>query len=158
MNRLSRFSVVAVLTDVLLAPAVASFLVAALLFSSAAQALEIWKFDKMADYDQASYVGLLVQGAEKVLTDEGRSDLAALVNKLFLTIPAGDKMSLGMTEFERNLALLRLDDARVHEKNPKEPWLEVEDVMFSTLQKNHIDLPDNFFTVNNNFKPKFPPQ
>ena len=84
---------------------------AAMLFSSAAQAMEIRQFDKMADQDQSEYVGLLVQGAEKVLTDEGKADLAAQVDKLFLTIPAGDKMSLGMTEFELNLARARVADA-----------------------------------------------
>ncbi len=90
---------------------VGAFMSAAMLSVSAAQAMEIRQFDKMADQDQAEYVGLLVQGAERVLRNEGRADLAAQVDKLFLTIPAGDKMSLGMTEFERNLALAREDDA-----------------------------------------------
>src|ERR1700674_3753072 len=63
----------------------ATFLSAAMLFTTGAQAMEIRQFDKMADQDQAEYVGLLVQGAEKVLTDEGRSDLAAQVEHLFTT-------------------------------------------------------------------------
>jgi hypothetical protein len=50
----------------------ATFLPAAMLLTIAAQAMTIQQFDKMADQDQAEYVGLLVQGAEKVLTDEGR--------------------------------------------------------------------------------------
>jgi len=53
---------------------------------------------------------------------------------------------------------MRLDDLIDHEKNPKDPWLEVEDVMFGTLEKKHIDLPDNFYTVARNFHPKFPPK
>ncbi len=44
---------------------------AAVIFSGAAQAMEIRQFDKMAVPDQSEYVGLIVQGAEKVLTDEG---------------------------------------------------------------------------------------
>jgi hypothetical protein len=61
----------------------ATFLSAAMLFTSAAQAMEIRQFDKMAIPDQSEYVGLLVQGAEQVLRDEGRADLAAQVEHLF---------------------------------------------------------------------------
>jgi len=39
-----------------------TFLSAAMLFSSAAQAMEIRQFDKMAIQDQGKYVGLLVSG------------------------------------------------------------------------------------------------
>ena len=52
----------------------ATFLSAAILFANLAQAMEIRQFDKMANDDQAEYVGELIQGAEKVLTDEGRPD------------------------------------------------------------------------------------
>jgi hypothetical protein len=82
----------------------ATFLSAAMLFTMGAQAMEIRRFDKMADQDQADYIGDLIVGAEKVLTDEGR--------------PA----------------------------------------MFATLDKNHIPLPDSFYTVASNFKPKLPLQ
>jgi hypothetical protein len=40
------------------------------------------------------------------------------------------------------------------QKNPKDPRIEVEDAMAATLDKNHIQLPDSFFTVNKNFKPR----
>lgn len=73
MNRLNKFMV-------------AAFMSAAMLLPNMAQAMEIRQFDKMADLDQASYVGLLVQGAEKVLTYVGKANLAAQVDKLFLTI------------------------------------------------------------------------
>jgi hypothetical protein len=62
-----------------------------------------------------------------------------------------------MVEFETNLALARVADAKRAEKDPKAQRVEVEDAMAVTLQKNHIDLPDSFFTVARNFKPKFPP-
>ena len=42
--------------------------------------------------------------------------------------------------------------------HPNDPRLEVEDAMFVTLQKNYIPLPDSFYTVNKNFKPKHLPQ
>ena len=137
---------------------VATCLTAAMLVTSAAQAMEIRQFDKMADRDQSEYVGLLVQGAEKVLTDEGKADLAAQVDKLFLTIPAGDKMSLGMTEFEVNLARVRVVNAKNVEKTPSAPRLEVEHAMILTLKDNGITLPKSFMHVGDNFKPKHPPQ
>jgi hypothetical protein len=92
------------------------------------------------------------------LTDEGRPDLAAQVKQLFTTKNSGDVDTIGMVEFERNLALFRVNDAKHAAAHPNDPRLEVEDAMAATLQKNHIDLPDSFFTVNKNFKPKHPIQ
>src|SRR5450631_2077738 len=46
---------------------VAAFMSAAMLLPSMVQAMEIRQFDKMAVPDQSDYVGLLVQGAEKIL-------------------------------------------------------------------------------------------
>lgn len=135
----------------------ATFLSAAMLFTMGAQAMEIRQFDKMADRDQSDYIGDLIVGAEKVLTDEGRPDLAAQVKHLFTTKNAGDADVIGMVEFENNLALLRVADAKNAQKNPNDPRVEVEDVMALTLRKNHIDLPDSFVTVARNFKPKLPP-
>ena len=136
----------------------ATFLLAAVLFPGSLQAMEIWRFDKMADQDQGAYVGLLVEGAEHVLVAQGRNDLAAQVDQLFTKKLGNDNMPLGMVEFERNLALVRLDDAKDAEKHPNDPRLEVEDVMAITLENNRIELPDSFFAVAKHFKPKFPPQ
>jgi hypothetical protein len=131
---------------------------AQLLCIRAAQAMEIRQFDKMAVSDQSEYVGLLVQGAEKVLTDERRPDLAAQVEHLFTTTLSGDRHTVGAVEFESNLAILRENDARNAISHPSDRRLEVEDVMFLTLRKNHIDLPDSFYTVNASFRPKLPPK
>ena len=124
--------------------------------------MEIQQFDKIADQDQAEYVGLLVQGAENVLTDEGRTDLSAQVDKLFLTKLSGDKMSLGMVEFERNLALARVADAERAAQDAKAHRLEVEDAMLVTLRKNNIPLSQDFIkhfrAVNSSFQPKHPSQ
>ena len=49
------------------APIFASTFSAALLFSAAAQAMEIRQFDKMALEDQSAYLGRLVAGAQKTL-------------------------------------------------------------------------------------------
>jgi hypothetical protein len=140
----------------------ATLLSASLLALNAAQAMEIRLFDKMADQDQGAYVGLLVQGVEKVLTNQGRTDLAAQVHLLIMTTPPGDKMSLLMTEFERNLALARVADAERATQDPNAHRLEVEDAMLVTLKKNNIPLSEDFIrafrTVNSGFHPKNPPQ
>jgi hypothetical protein len=129
-----------------------------LLFSSAARAMEIWKFDKMADADQDEYVADLVVGAQKVLKDDGNPDLAKKARKLFLSIPAGDKISVGMGEFEINLARARVADLERVKKDPSASRLEVEHAMIVTLKKNDIVLPKSFMTVGKEFKPKHPPK
>ena len=136
---------------------VTAFLSAAMLVQLA-QAMEIRKFDEMAGRDQSDYINALIDGAEKVLTDEGRPDLAKQVEHLFATKNPGDADTIGMVEFENNLALLRVEDAKNAEKHPKDPRIEVEDVMALTLEKNHIKLPDSFFTVAKDFKPKHTPE
>jgi hypothetical protein len=128
-----------------------------LLVSPEVRAMEIRKFDKMDDRDQAEFIGDLIIGAENVLTGAGRAADSAKVKHLFTTKDPGDADVVGMVEFERNLALLRVDDARNAVKNPKDPRIEVEDAMAVTLEKNGIKLPDSFFTVNKGFKPKYPP-
>ncbi len=130
----------------------------ALLLTSAAQAMEIQQFDKMAVQDQHDYVNALIVGAQKVLIDERRDDLAAQIQSLFTKIPPGDSISLGLEEFETNLAQARIFDAETHAKDHNAQRVEVEDAMAITLKKNKIELPDSFFTVARNFKPKHPPQ
>ena len=130
-------------------------IVSGILFvGTAAQAMEIRQFDKMADQDQAEYIGDLIIGAEKVLADAGKPAVSAQVKHLFTTKDPGDADVMGMVEFERNLAIVRAHDAH----HPEEPPSEVEDVIFLTLQNNHIELPDSFYDVNKNFRPKLPPK
>jgi hypothetical protein len=107
----------------------AALLSASMLFAIAAQAVEIPQYDTMAIPDQGSYVALLIQGAEKTLTDERRPDLAAQVEKVFSTTLPGDQHTLGMVEFERNLARARVVDADGLLKDPKALRIEVEDAM-----------------------------
>jgi len=129
-----------------------------ILLINTAQAIEIRQYDKMADQDQADYIQVFVDGAQKVLKDEGRGDLANKMDALFTEVPAGDKVSLGMEEFEDNLALVRVYDAHNVVKNPTIPRLEVEHAMILTLKKNGIILPKSFMHVVTISTPKFPPQ
>jgi hypothetical protein len=129
---------------------------AALLIPGAAQAMTIVQFDKMADKDQADYIGDLIVGAEKILTDTGKPTLATQVRRLFTTKDPGDADTIGMVELERNIAISRVADLKRVQSNPSARRLEVEDAMFITLKKNTIELPDSFFSVNANFRPKLP--
>jgi hypothetical protein len=135
---------------------VAAFMSAAMLLTSAAQAMQIQQFDKMAGQDQDDYIGDLIVGAENVLTDEGRPDLAAQVKQLFTTKNPGDVDTIGMISFEANLATLRVIDAKNSANNPGAPRLEVEHAMILALKDNGIVLPKSFMTVNSSFKPKLP--
>jgi hypothetical protein len=132
---------------------------AATLLSGPAQAMEIRQFDKMADRDQVDYIDGLITGAEKVLTASGKPALAAQVEHLFTTkLNPGDTDTTGMIELERNLATLRVHDLQNQQKKPNDPRLEVEDVIILTLHKNNIELPDSYYDVNKNFRPKLPPK
>jgi hypothetical protein len=134
---------------------VATFLSFALIISGE-QAMEIRQFDKMAVSDQGDYVQAQVDGAQKVLKADGKADLAAKVKHLFTTKDPGDAHTIGVVEFERNLALARAADADRAVKDPNAPRLEVEHAMFVTLKKNGVILPSAFMTVASNFKPKLP--
>src|SRR5262249_49130783 len=122
--------------------------------SNPAFSMEIRQFDKMSIEDQGDYLALLVGGAEKVLRDAGRAPDADKVEHLFTTTVPGDTLTIGSVEFERNLAILRAADSKHAVDHPDDPRVEVEDAMFQTLKKNHIQLPDSFFTVAKDFKPK----
>jgi hypothetical protein len=81
---------------------VAAFMSATILLASTAQALEIQKFDKMDEQDQNEYVAELVLGAQKILTDAGKTDHAANVEKLFTTVLGNDRSSVGVEDFMSN--------------------------------------------------------
>jgi hypothetical protein len=134
----------------------ATFLSAAILVPSATQAMTILQFDKMAVSDQGAYVVLLIEGAQKVLIDEGKNDLAEKIHRLFTEIPPGDDDPAGVTQFEMLLARTRLADLERIAKDPKAGRLHVEHVMIMTVKINDITLPKTFMGVGNAFKPKFP--
>ena len=55
------------------------------ILTNASRAMEIEKFDKMAHEDRKEYVIELIEGAQKVLRDEGHADLPEKVAELFTT-------------------------------------------------------------------------
>ena len=120
--------------------------------------MTIQQFDKMAMSDQVEYIADLIDGAQKVLTNDGKPGVAAQVKYLFTTKNSGATSTIGMRAFETSLASLRAIDESNAEKNPKAHRLEVEQVMIAALKNHGIILPKSFLTVANNFKPKYPPQ
>jgi len=56
-----------------------------------------------------------------------------------------------MGQFELNLSLARVADLQAAEKDPRARRLEVEDVMYVTLERNGIKLPAGFKPVASNF-------
>jgi hypothetical protein len=130
----------------------------ACLLAGTAHAMEIRDFDRMVKSDQNEYVADLVIGAQTVLKQTGHPELATKVRDLFRIIKPGDQISDGMAEFEIILAKTRLAEATRLEKDPNARHLEVEHAMSITLKRNGVELPDSFFTVNKNFRPKFSPK
>ena len=135
-----------------------TFLTIALLFPGAARAMTIQQFDKMAMSDQVAYIADLIEGAQKVLANDGKPGTAAQVKFLFTTRNPGATGTKGMSAFETSLAALRAINDRNVEKNPRAQRLEVEQAMMSALKEHGIVLPKSFIAVANNFKPKYPPQ
>jgi hypothetical protein len=140
----------------------AAVLSVAVLLSSAAQAMEIHQYDKMSNNDQSEYVALLVGGAEQAFKDESRADLAAQVDRLFTTTDPGDAHTIGVVEFQMNLALAREADIKRAAQDPSAHRLEVEDAMLVTLKKNNMPMQQEFIrafrAINSGFRPKAPPQ
>jgi hypothetical protein len=136
------------------------FLSAAILSTSAAQAMEIQQFDKMAQDDRAEYVGLLIQGAEKILEANGNADQAGKVESLFRTNAPDGNISIGMSQFMMDVAKARLADAQRALKDPSAHRLHVEDAMLVTLKKNTVPLSQGFISdfraINSSFRPKYP--
>jgi hypothetical protein len=119
-----------------------------------ARAMEIQRFDKLAIPDQGDYIALLIAGAQKVLMDQGRDELAVQVRKLFTVRQPGATLSTGMLEFETNLAHARAVDADTHAHDRTAERLDVEQALIVTLKWNGIVLPKSFMQVGEHFKPK----
>jgi hypothetical protein len=140
----------------------ATFLSAAMLFTSAAQAMDIIQFDQMTAQDRQAFLDSLSKDAETVLEQEGRSADAQKVRQLFDDIRPGDDLPVGEAELEMNLANARVRDAEKHIKNHDAPRVQVETALISTLRKNGIEISTDFikglFQLTGTFRPQSPPQ
>jgi 2-keto-3-deoxy-galactonokinase len=86
MNRINKFLV-------------AAFMSAAMLLPNMVQAMALQQFDKMATQDRSDYISGLVIGTQRILIDEGRSDLSDQIHTLFTEGPSGDEISLVSYDF-----------------------------------------------------------
>jgi hypothetical protein len=129
----------------------ALFLATVLVLSGMAQALEIRQFDRMSDDDQIEFVDQLAQSVQ----DSVQGEQYARVKRFFQPKQPGETIS-GMGQFEMNLSLARIADLEAVAKNPKARRLEVEDVMYVTMEKNGIRLPKNFRPAASHFQAKNP--
>ncbi|HEY4074881.1 MAG TPA: hypothetical protein VGM52_17425 [Herbaspirillum sp.] len=140
----------------------ALILSAAVLLSSAAQAMEFQQFDHMTLQDRQAFLNFLSQAAETVLNQEGRSADAQKVDTLFNEIRPGDNLPVGEAELELNVDNARVADAKRGNQNPNLPRLQVEAALAVTLKKNGIEMSADslkgFAQVIDTFRPKSPPQ
>jgi hypothetical protein len=128
-----------------------TLLVAGMLYSSVAPALAIWRFDQMADEDQIAYVGALEESVKNAMT----ASQLPRVKRFFQKKQPGEVIS-GMGQFEMNLSMARLADVQARDKNPKARRLDVDDVMYVTLERNGIALPEGFRPAAMQFRPTRP--
>ncbi len=126
---------------------------AGLLMANLAQAIEIRQFDKLAGDDQIDYVSGLVASVEAA------SSPAQLpqVKRFFKNKQPGQAIS-GMGQFELDLARARVADLQSAASNPRARHLEVEDVLYVTLQRNGIVLQESFRPAAVKFHAKLPPR
>ncbi len=128
---------------------------ATLLGANSAQAIRIHDFDLLDGDDQIDYVDQLAQSVEDAASNDPA--LLAKVKRFFRPKTADEDIS-GMGRFELNLSLARIADIDAVAKHPKARRLEVEDVMYTTLEHNGIKLPADFRPSAPNFEAAHPRQ
>ena len=128
---------------------------AALFFTTAANAMPIPRFDKMAQSDKNDYRASLVEGAAKALNAHGDAQQAQKLFALF----TDQGENGGARQLAKNMEIFReLNKENAANPNNKEPVYEVEHALALTLKDNGIVVPvDVLLTLGKDFKPKSPP-
>jgi len=126
--------------------------VALLAIPATVRGMEIRQFDTLDGDDQIDFVDQLAESVQAA----ARGALAARVKYFFEPKHPGEEIS-GMGQFEMNLALARIADLDAAEKNPRIRRLDVEDVMYTTIESAGIVLGQNFRPSAVRFQPKRPP-
>ena len=110
----------------------------------------------MAVSDQSDYVVALIEGSQELLIKRTQNDLAAKVHALFTEIKPGNKIPIGMQEFETYLANVRALDAERYTKSHDIARLKCEQAMMLTLRRNGVSVPPEFMHAADGFRPKLP--
>ncbi len=145
MNRFNRFLA-------------ATFLSAAMLFSGTVQAMDINDYFNMANQDQGRFDQTLLTGAEKLLIDEVRADLATQLDKIFTEVKPGNKLSDAMADYQARLGAMQIAEVNREVRNPNLPHLKAERAFRDAAKDHGIPLPPAFDTVASDFHPQFPPK
>ena len=106
------------------------------------QAMPVYEFFAMTAQDQREYRVFLVQTAEQVLREQGRTAFADKIHRLFNEVASGDQVSTGEREFVLGLANARVRD--VGRLGNAQGTL-VESVLTATLKNNGIELAPEFY-------------
>ncbi len=134
------------------------FLSAILLSPGMARAMDIKDYLKMADQDQGRFDRSLLTGAEKLLSDEGRTDLADRLNRLFTDVKAGNNLGDGTVDYRANLGAMAISEVRREAWNPNLPHLQAEKAFREAAENHGIPLPPAFDAIAGDFHPLFPPR
>jgi len=137
---------------------VATFMSAAMLRPSMAQAMDINDYFEMADQDQGRFDQTLLTGAEKVLNDEGRADLADQLDRLFTEVKPGNKFSDAVVDYFARLGAMQIAEVNREVRNPNLPHLQAERAFRDAAKDHGILLPPAFDSIAKDFHPKFPPK
>jgi hypothetical protein len=109
-----------------------------LMVAAGVKAMPVSEFYAMTPQEAAAYKFFLFSGAEKVLRDQGRADLAATVHQLFNETGPGDQLPVGEAEFLLNLGNARFFDAERAQKDPSAPRVQVESALLRTLSRHGV--------------------
>ena len=128
---------------------------AALLFTGAANAMQVPQYDQMVQNDKSRYVTLLVMGAAKALEAHGQPDQS---KKLIVFFEDGSDNG-GAHQFSKNLQVVRMINAKnATDPNNKQKPYEVEHALALTLKNNGILIPvDVLLAFGKDFQPSSPP-
>lgn len=124
--------------------------------ATAARAMDIKEYFKMADQDQVQFSVMLLDSAEKALRDQGRPDLVVQLDNLFTDVKHGNKITDGTNEYLANLDDMLRAELKREAANPNRPSLQAERAFRDVAREHGITLPPTFETITSGFQRQFP--
>lgn len=134
----------------------AAGVLSALLFGSAAEAMQIPQYDRMDARDEGAFRAFLIRSAYNDLKARGQNDQAEKLLKLFEDKGANG----GNKQFDKNLDMVRaLNQRNAGDPNYKGQVYEVEHAMALTLKQDGIVVAVSTLLASGQaFKAEYPPQ
>jgi hypothetical protein len=122
----------------------------------AAQALDIKDYFELADKDQGRFDQSLLTGAERVLNDAGRKDLADQLDRVFTEVKSGNKLSDAFAEYQARLGAMLGAEVNREVRNPNLPHRQAERAFRDAAESHGVHLPAAFNSIASDFRPEFP--